>query len=404
MKVNAEMLVNAGGGPAMKRGEGLTDGRGIGPGDVVPPVRAKSALAFVRVHRAGQNPETFELDPNRTYTLGRSSSADIQFDDERVSRIHATLRFDHGWGVVDAMSSNGTHVCRADEYRRTIGTDEPLPVEKLRPGELGALGPGSAALVGSRHQWIELLAEPPLKKTLGTEPGADTRVSTSGRRFHEELLHASRHGASVFLLGASGSGKTHAAGFIHDHSGARGRFVAVNCAALPADPTQLRSTLFGHVKGAFTGADKEVRGLVYEAHEGTLFLDEVESLSAVAQGFLLNVIEHTGNLLPLGVSERDAPRAPAVRFISASKLTLKRTGLRVDLTHRLADGDLIRVPSLAERREDIPGLVGAFLDEIFRTKKLRARLSPKALKEIVDARWPGEVRQLRSVVDATVRA
>jgi len=154
----------------------------------------------------------------------------------------------------------------------------------------------------------------------------------------------------VFLLGASGAGKTHAARTIHDCSGARGRFVLINCAGLPSDPTQLRSTLFGHVKGAFTGALKDFLGLVYEAHEGTVFLDEVESLPVVAQGFLLDVIENTGDLLPLGVSPRDAPRRPVVRFISASKVPLKKSHLRMDLAHRLADGDIIRVPSLAERR------------------------------------------------------
>ena len=357
---------------------------------------------LVRVHRAGNNPEAFPLDTGRTYTLGRSSTADIQFDDDRVSRIHATLKFDEVWNVVDAMSANGTHVCRADEHRRTLGTDEDLDAQVLRPGQLAALSTGSAVLIGSRYQWLEILAEPP--KSISDEPGAKTRISFAGKRFHQELLRASHHTASVFLLGASGSGKTHAARFIHDHSGARGRFVLVNCAALPSDPTQLRSMLFGHVKGAFTGADKEMQGRLYEAHEGTLFLDEVDSLGTVAQGFLLDVIERTGNLLPLGISEKDAPRPPMVRFVSASKLPLKRTRLRTDLTHRLADGDLVRVPDLSERKEDIRGLVEAFLEEIGRERKTRARMSSEAMKRLVDARWPGEIRQLRSVVEATVRA
>lgn len=391
-------------------GHARTAGRGprrAAPhGGPTSPSSPAPETLLLRIHRSKEDPETFVLDPRRSYALGRSETADLRFDDDRVSRHHATLKFDGSWRIVDAMSSNGTLVCRADDFRRTLGTDDHLEVHTMHPGEVAPLLVGNAVLIGSKHQWVELLLAPAdfASKAIAEEPGAATRRSVAGKTFHEELQRASRHHASVFLRGASGAGKTYAARTIHHHSGARGRFVLINCAALPSDPTQLRSTLFGHVRGSFTGAEKDFLGHIYEAHEGTVFLDEVESLPLVAQGFLLDVIERTGDLLPLGVSKRDAPRAPSVRFISASKLPLNKSQLRMDLAHRLADGDLIRVPSLSDRKEDIAGFLEVFLEQLAKEKQPRARFSAGAARLLSQASWPGELRELRSLVEATVRA
>jgi DNA-binding NtrC family response regulator len=167
----------------------------------------------------------------------------------------------------------------------------------------------------------------------------------------------------VLLLGPSGAGTTWAARRIHDQSGRRGAFVALNAAALPTDPAALRSVLLGHKKGAFTGADRDVVGAFVAADHGTLFLDEVDSLSAVGQGFLLTLLEQSGDLLPLGAPPLRAGETPArrdVRVVAASKLALAQAGLRSDLAYRLVDGSLVELLALAARRADIPGLVRGF--------------------------------------------
>ncbi|OGQ22121.1 MAG: hypothetical protein A2138_22935 [Deltaproteobacteria bacterium RBG_16_71_12] len=231
------------------------------------------------------------------------------------------------------------------------------------------------------------------------EPG-DTDRSPAARALGRALESAARHRRTVLLVGPSGAGKTHAAEKIHAASGARGRFVVVNCAGLPADPSQLRSTLFGHTKGAFTGAQGALQGLVYAAHGGTLFLDEVESLNPAAQGFLLDVLEHNGALLPLGAAPNERLEPPELRIIAASKARLAASALRADLQFRLGVGDIIQIPSLVERRADIPGLARSFLTAAAWEPRRRLRFAPEAVAVLKDARWLGELRQLRGVVEA----
>ncbi len=207
--------------------------------------------------------------------------------------------------------------------------------------------------------------------------------------------------ATVLLEGESGTGKELVARSIHQRSprGAR-PFVSVNCAALPEQ--LIESELFGHVKGAFTGAIVARAGRFQKAEGGTLFLDEIGDLSAKGQGDLLRVIEE-GVFQRVGSSE---PERADVRLIAATHRTLDeavRAGrFREDLYYRLAVFP-IRVPPLRERAEDIPLLAESFLELLAqRHKRRRKQLSDEALRVCQRFPWPGNVRQLRNVIERLV--
>jgi two-component system response regulator HydG len=207
---------------------------------------------------------------------------------------------------------------------------------------------------------------------------------------------------SVLVLGETGTGKELVARAIHAESARRASpFVAVNCAAVPE--ALLESELFGHVRGAFTGATQTRRGLFIEANGGTLLLDEIGDMPLPLQAKLLRVLE-TGEVRSVG---SDAPRSTDVRIVAATHRDLPahvRGGkFRQDLFFRL-NVVAISIPALRERREDIPLLLEHFLkksrDRFPRTPALA--FAPDALKVLVDYHWPGNVRQLENLVDRCV--
>ncbi len=215
---------------------------------------------------------------------------------------------------------------------------------------------------------------------------------------------------SVLVTGDSGVGKEHVAAAIHEASGRRGPLVSMNMATL--SPTTAASVLFGHVRGAFTGADRDHAGLFERAKGGTLFLDEVGEMPFDVQAMLLRVLE-TKEVLPLGAS---AERAVDVRLVAASDSDFDartREGtFRSALFHRLS-GFIIEVPSLAERREDVPRLLLHFLErELERVGELSrldrddprtpAPLELSLTLMLLRFGWPGNVRQLQNVVQQLV--
>ncbi|MFZ4616826.1 MAG: sigma 54-interacting transcriptional regulator, partial [Rectinemataceae bacterium] len=211
------------------------------------------------------------------------------------------------------------------------------------------------------------------------------------------LDRAASFDAAVLLLGASGSGKELFARAFHEASG-RGMkpFVAVNCAAVPRELAE--GLFFGHAKGSFTGAQADKPGWFEEAKAGTLFLDEVGELPLELQGALLRAVE-SRKIRRLGESgERDLD----IRLVAATNRDLgeavKRGSFRADLYYRLEEIP-IHVPSLAERREDIPLLAEAFLAEFSELSPLgRIELSRPALEELARRPWPGNVRELRNAM------
>ncbi len=214
----------------------------------------------------------------------------------------------------------------------------------------------------------------------------------------ELVERAAEFKTTVLLTGESGTGKEVLARAIHAQSGRRSEaFVGVNCAAIPEN--LLESELFGHARGAFTGADRARRGLFVEADGGTLFLDEIGELPPALQAKLLRALQEE-EVRPVGDSK---PRAVNVRVIAATARELETevaTGrFREDLYYRL-NVLRVRVPPLRERREDIPLLVDHFLAHFRETlgRPLRA-ISDDALDALVRYAWPGNVRELENVIE-----
>lgn len=207
--------------------------------------------------------------------------------------------------------------------------------------------------------------------------------------------------ASVFIHGPSGSGKELLAAAIHRASPRRdGPFVAVNCGAIPEQ--LLESELFGHARGAFTGATRDHKGLFQTAHRGTLFLDEIGDMPPALQVKLLRVLQEK-QVRPVG-SARSVEAD--VRLISATHRDLEDEmaagNFREDLYYRLKVVAL-EIPPLAERREDIPLLAGHFLATLAQRygKKING-FSPEAMELLAAAPWPGNVRQLLNVTEQAV--
>jgi transcriptional regulator with GAF, ATPase, and Fis domain len=218
-----------------------------------------------------------------------------------------------------------------------------------------------------------------------------------------EALRLVDHGVEtsvpVLILGESGTGKELVARAIHALGPRKDRpFVSENCAAIPE--TLLESALFGHVRGAFTGADRDRAGLFEQAHGGTLFLDEIGDLPLATQVKLLRVLE-TGELRRVG--GKDVTKVD-VRIVCATHRDVPRMveegAFREDLYYRI-HVLTIRLPALRERREDIPVLVEHFLDEAAAGGP-RKRISDEALGILEAYPWPGNVRQLRNEIQRAV--
>ncbi len=214
----------------------------------------------------------------------------------------------------------------------------------------------------------------------------------------ERIERVAPTSATVLITGETGTGKELVARSIHRLSTrAANPFVAINCAAVAE--TLIESELFGHERGAFTGADRSRQGLFEAAHQGTLFLDEVAELSASAQAKLLRVLTD-GQVLRVGSTK---PRQVDVRVLAATHRDLKQRvdeGLfREDLYYRLAVV-LIALPALRERREDIAGIAELFLAEAAaQFGQGKRRLSPAAVARLRAYDFPGNIRELRNLIE-----
>ncbi|MBK5943662.1 sigma 54-interacting transcriptional regulator [Halorhodospira halophila] len=269
------------------------------------------------------------------------------------------------------------------------------------------------------HEFLTKPFDPPelleqLEKALSARGGQTSDTAREAGRRHglvtrsprmeevlERALLVADSDANVLIQGASGSGKELVARAVHAHSPrAEGPFVPVNCGAIPE--TLLESELFGHVRGAFTGADRDRAGLFRDADGGTLFLDEIGDMPAQLQVKLLRALQEQV-IRPVG--GRD-PIPINVRVLSATHRDLEAAradgSFREDLYFRLAVVTLA-LPALTERREDIPLLARHFLTEATRRHGRPVEdLSPEAIEVLVQADWPGNVRQLQNVIEQCV--
>ena len=242
-----------------------------------------------------------------------------------------------------------------------------------------------------------------LKETLGRkfERGQIIGSSPSMVRLLDTVARVAPSEATVLIYGESGTGKELIAGAIHFNSHRKqGPFIGINCAALTE--TLLESELFGHEKGAFTGADRRKDGCFHRAHGGSIFLDEVSEMSPTMQAKLLRVIQEREVTRVGG----DKARVVDVRVICATNKDLQELtatgGFREDLYYRLNVVGL-HLPPLRERKEDVPLLAQHFLETFGqKNSKTLKGFTPRAMDAIVRHDWPGNVRELMNAVERGV--
>jgi two-component system response regulator AtoC len=255
-----------------------------------------------------------------------------------------------------------------------------------------------------------VLAGPPVsgggsgRLSLPPSPGCPERemvvLDPQMVRLFEKATAIAAGNISVLIIGETGTGKELLAEALHRGSRrAPETFLRLNCAAIAE--TLLESELFGHERGSFTGAVRAVPGLLESADGGTVFLDEVGEMPPALQAKLLRVID-SGEVLRIGARR---PYPVDIRFVSATNRDLEseteRSGLRGDLFYRLS-GAVLRVPPLRERRSEIEKLAVLFLQRASRmTGRPPARLSQQALNWMVDYHWPGNIRELRNLMERT---
>jgi len=207
--------------------------------------------------------------------------------------------------------------------------------------------------------------------------------------------------ARVFITGPNGTGKELVAHWIHEKSKrSKGPMIEVNCAAIPSE--LIESELFGHVKGAFTSANKDRAGKFEAANGGTIFLDEIGDMSLPAQAKVLRALQES-KVQRVG-SDKDIK--VDVRVVAATNKNLKKEiaagNFREDLYHRLAV-ILIKVPALNDRRDDIPLLITHFTKKIAKDQGMPVKsFSKKAIKMLQEYDWTGNIRELRNVIERLI--
>jgi len=312
--------------------------------------------------------------------IGSGADCQLVLTDDRVSQRHLQVaRESASFCLVDLGSRNGTWY------------------EGARIGET-RVGPGAVIKLG--RSLLRFEAEP---QPLAVRPSQARRLgelvgeSLAMREVFAVLELVAASDVTVLIEGETGTGKEAAARAIHDAGPRRrGPFVAVDCGALP--PTLLESELFGHVKGAFTGAANARSGAFMRADQGTLFLDELGAVSPAVQAALLRAIE-TRCVRPVGA---DSERPIDVQVIAASQVDLRSRvadgSFRADLYYRLA---VVRVqlPPLRNRREDLPLLVAELLQ---RRGFATGAIEGPNLDRLTAHGWPGNVRELRNTIDRAI--
>jgi two-component system response regulator AtoC len=326
---------------------------------------------------------THRLPPSGTLVLGRDDDADITLRDDSVSRRHAELSVSpEGVVVRDLGSKNGTFVGTV-EAKQAV---EVLPGSAMRLGEVTILlqeGPGGV-LRGptGREAWLDV--------PVGAVSDAMVAVHRAARCVAADDI-------TVLLLGETGVGKEVTAERIHALSPrASAPFVRVHCAAITE--SLFESELFGHERGAFTGAIASRAGLLEQGRGGTVFIDEVGELPLATQVKLLRVLEDR-RVRRIGAREE---REVDVRFVAATNRDLEvevvEGRFRRDLYFRLA-GFTIRIPPLRERADEILPLARSFLVELCKSKGREIpRLEPALEAALLSYAWPGNVRELKAIV------
>jgi DNA-binding NtrC family response regulator len=243
-------------------------------------------------------------------------------------------------------------------------------------------------------------SQPPAQTVRDTMPPALLGRTGAMTAVYKQIAHAAAADAPVLIIGESGTGKELVARAIHQHGNRAVKpFVPINCGALTE--TLLESELFGHIKGSFTGAINDAKGVFQTAHTGTVFLDEVGEMSPALQVKLLRVLQE-GEVRPVGSSRTIKVD---VRIVAATNVDVERVvtegKFRQDLYYRLGVV-IINIPPLRDRREDIPLLVARFVQAAAAKAGKRVELSDAALEALSVYSWPGNVRELENMIERLV--
>jgi DNA-binding NtrC family response regulator len=330
-----------------------------------------------------------------TVTVGRGSTCDVQVDHPSISRTHLQLTLaEDELTVTDLDSANGTSL-------RGVRLPSGVAVQ-VSANE--AVGAGDLTLVVQEIRTIAGATEAVPARPSGrvANPVVDPIVlDPAMRRLYDLAARVAPGTIGVLLVGETGTGKEVLAEFVHRASPrAQGPLVRINCAALTE--SLVESELFGHEKGAFTGAQRERRGLLEAADGGTAFLDEIGEVPLAVQAKLLRVLEE-GLVLRVGAT---TPRAIDVRFVAATNRDLETEAdagrFRRDLYFRLA-GVVLAIPPLRTRGDEIEALARRFAAETAgRLSRPTPRFDDAAIAVLRKHPWPGNVRELRNAVERAV--
>jgi len=336
---------------------------------------------------------TYSLPQDGSVSIGRGETNQVRIDDPLASRNHARLHVGDVMFVEDLGSVNGTRV-----------REQTVP-----RGERIALSIGDTILIGKSVLIIQQRA-PKRAPLLRPETLRDDRSvlavipppqDQAMQRVHQLAERAAAGTINVIVTGETGVGKELMSETVHRMSPRReGPYVCLNCASL--SETLLESELFGHERGAFTGAHQAKAGLIEAAAGGSLFLDEVGELSMTTQAKLLRVLE-TREVTRLGALK---PRRIDVRFIAATNRDLEaevaRGAFRRDLYFRL-NGITLTIPPLRDRRSEIPYLAGIFIRRICRELGRPEPQLPQPVLQVLDHYpWPGNIRELKNMIERAV--
>jgi two-component system response regulator HydG len=343
---------------------------------------AQPRLMLVVETEAGQTVERTVVHDGEVCRIGTHPSNDLTIEDPAISGFHCRLaRGPDGWQVEDSGSTNGTWLQDLRIYSAVLPNEAVLSLGQSRVRVRSGEAEGKTLV--------------PMMPTFGTLTG-------TGRRMRKLFLLLEKVAASdinVLIHGESGTGKELVATEIVQRGiRADKPFVVVDCGAI--SPTLVESELFGHVRGAFTGADRDRVGAFEAADGGTVFLDEIGELPLAVQPKLLRALEQR-EIRRVGETQS---RKVNVRVISATNRDLEREvnkgSFRGDLYFRLAVIS-VEVPALRGRLEDVPHLIRSFLDALGAPEQMR--LFPhEVLDELVKHEWPGNVRELRNYVERSV--
>ncbi len=369
------------------------------PGPSDPQSDSLEVLVYVRQHCS-----EYRLPARGVVRFGRGAGNDFRIEDPSVSRCHFALHIGERIEVEDLGSANGTSVFRGEANPEDEdATNRADSENRLASGELRALSPGDFIRAG-----IALIAVQTPAAASSTVSAFSSRPPTDAgplvlldpemKRAYDIAVRAAQSGISVLISGETGAGKEVFAETIHVRSSRRHKpLLRLNCAALPE--ALLESELFGHERGAFTGANQAKVGLLESNDQGTVFLDEIGEMPLSTQAKLLRVLEEK-TILRVGATK---PRAIDVRFIWATNRDLRaeaRLGrFRQDLYYRIA-GVEFSIPPLRKRPSEIEPLARMFLERFCRRSALpMPMLTREALVALHAYSWPGNVRELRNVME-----